>query len=104
MTFEWTNQKILPKLCIVALCIFTAIVVNYAEFTIEKTVEIVRILSIFFCIYCAGLYMIDVYFENNKLHGKRHPLDEDEMWDLRTRLIQAEYEIDTLKREIQRKY
>ena len=104
MTFEWTNEKILPKLCIVALCIFSAIIIYYAEFTIEKTVEIVRVLSIFLCVYCAGMFIVDAYFENNKLHGKHHHLDDDEMWDLRNRLIQAEYEIDNLKREIQRKY
>ena len=104
MTFEWTNEKILPKLCIVALCIITAIAVYFSDFTVDKAVEIVRVLSIFFCVYCAGLFIVDAYFENNKLHGKHHPLDDDEMWDLRNRLIQAEYEIDTLKKEIQRKY
>ena len=104
MTFEWTNEKIMPKLCIVALGIFTAIVVYFSEFTIEKTIGLVRGLTIFFCVYCAGLFIVDAYFENNKLHGKHHPLDDDEMWDLRNRLIQAEYEIDQLKREIQRKY
>ena len=104
MTFEWRNENILPKLCIVALGIVTAIGVYFSDFTIDKAVEIVRVLSIFFCVYCAGLFIVDAYFENNKLHGKHHPLDEDEMWDLRTRLIQAEYEIDSLKREIQRKY
>ena len=104
MNFEWTNEKILPKLCIVALSIITAIAVYFSEITIEKVIEIVRILTIFFCVYCAVIYSVRAYFENNKLHGKHHPLDDDEMWDLRNRLIQAEYEIDTLKREIQRKY
>ena len=104
MTFEWANKKILPKLCIVALGIITAIFVYFSEFTIEKAIEIVRGLTIAFCVYCVGMILIDAYFENNKLHGKHHPLDDDEMWDLRNRLIQAEYEIDNLKREIQRKY
>lgn len=104
MTFEWGNKKILPKLCIVALGIFTAIVVYFTEFTIEKSIELVRGLAISFCAYCVGMVMIDMYFENKKLHGKPHRLDSDELWDLRDRLIQAEYEIDTLKREIQRKY
>ena len=104
MTFEWTNENIRPKLCIVALSIFTAIVVYFSEITIEKTIEIVRILTIFFCVYCAVIFSVRAYFENNKLHGKYHPLDDDEIWDLRDRLIQAEYEIDNLKKEIQRKY
>ena len=104
MTFEWKNEKILPKLCIVALGIFTAIVVYFSDFTIDKAVEIVRGLTIFFCVYCVIRFGVNAYFENNKLHGKPHPLDDDEMWDLRNRLIQAEYEIDNLKREIQRKY
>lgn len=104
MTFEWTNKKILPKLCIVALGISIAIFVYFSEFTIEKAIEIVRGLTIAFCMYCTGMLMISAYFENNKLHGKPYRLDSDEIWDLRNRLIQAEYEIDNLKREIQRKY
>ena len=104
MTFEWKNEKIRPNLCIVAVSIFTAIVVYFSDFTIDKAVGIVRGFTIFFCVYCAVLFSVRAYFENNKLHGKPHPLDEDEMWDLRDRLIQAEYEIDNLKREIQRKY
>lgn len=104
MTFEWKNENIRPKLCIVALGIITAITVYFSEITIEKVIGIVRMLTIFFCVYCAVIYSVRAYFENNKLHGKYHPLDDDEMWDLRDRLIQAEYEIDTLKKEIQRKY
>lgn len=104
MTFEWKNEKIRPKLCIVAVAIFTAIVVFFSEFTIEKTIVLVRGFTIFFCVYCAVLFSVRAYLENNKLHEKPHPLDADEMWDLRDRLIQAEYEIDNLKREIQRKY
>ena len=104
MTFEWKNENIWPKLCIVALSIFTAIVVYFSEFTLEKTIELVRGLTIFFCVYCAVMYSVKAYFENNKLHGEYHHLDDDEIWDLRDRLIQAEYEIDTLKKEIQRKY
>lgn len=104
MTFEWTNKKILPKLCMVALGISIAIFVYFSEFTIEIAIELVRGLTIAFCVYCAGMCIIGAYSENNKLHGKPHLLDNDEMWDLRERLIQAEYEIDTLKREIQRKY
>ena len=104
MTFEWGNSKIQLKILYTVIAIIAAIAVYFSDFTIDKAVEIVRVLSIFFCVYCAGLFIVDAYFENNKLHGKHHPLDDDEMWDLRNRLIQAEYEIDTLKREIQRKY
>ena len=104
MTFEWGNRAIQLKIGYTVLCIITAIVVYFSEFTIEKTIEIVRVLTIFFCVYCAGMFIVDAYFENNKLHGKHHHLDDDEMWDLRNRLIKAEYEIDNLKREIQRKY
>lgn len=104
MTFEWGNRAIQLKIGYTVLCIITAIMVYFSEFTIEKTIEIVRVLTIFFCVYCAGMFIVDAYFENNKLHGKHHHLDDDEMWDLRNRLIKAEYEIDNLKREIQRKY
>lgn len=104
MTFEWTDKKILFKLCTAVLGISIAIFVYFSEFTIETAIRLVKGLTMAFCVYCAGMCIIGAYSENNKLHGKPHLLDDDEMWDLRDRLINAEYEIDSLKKEIQRKY